>query len=929
MEYNPQEIEPKWQTYWREQGTYAVSDQTDKPKYYVMDMFPYPSGAGLHVGHPLGYIATDIISRYKRMKGHNVLHPMGFDSFGLPAEQYAIETGQHPALTTRHNIETFKGQLDRLGFDYDWNREVQTSDPQYYRWTQWIFQQIFDSWFNLASQKAEPIADLLAQFEQSGNGEVLAACEEDTPSFSAEEWAGFSSTRKDEILLKYRLTYVADSIVNWCPALGTVLANDEVVGGVSERGGHPVERKKMRQWMMRITAYADRLLNGLEDIAWSDALKEMQKNWIGKSHGAELDFKVVGKDITLTCFTTRPDTIYGVSFVVIAPEHERISQLTHPDHKTEVDAYVEEAKNRSELERQSDVKRVSGVFTGSYVVNPISQEEVPLWVADYVLAGYGTGVVMAVPSGDERDFRFASHYGLPIPPVVEGTPLDEEGKVMEANPTKDGVMYNSGFLDGMSCREAILAVIEKAEKEGLGKGKINYRLRDAVFSRQRYWGEPVPVYFKEGIPYLLPLDKLPLELPTIEEYKPTAQGDPPLGRAKDWLYEGEHPYELTTMPGWAGSSWYFLRYMDPQNQEEFCKKEWSDYWRQVDLYVGGTEHAVGHLLYSRFWTHFLHDRGYIDFREPFAKLINQGMIQGESAMIYRVKDSRQFVSADLKKDYDTSELHILIDTVDVDNSVDLEKLKAWREKEFADSEFVPSADGKFYAARMSEKMSKRKYNVVNPDYVVEKYSADTLRLYEMFLGPLEQSKPWNTQGIDGTHKFLKKLWRLFYDDQGNYLVNGKEPKPEELKSLHKTIKKVNEDIERHSFNTPVSTFMICVNELNGFKCHKQAILEPLVRLIAPYAPHITEELWAKMGHVESVHVQEYPSWNEEYLKDDAIEYPIMINGKKRASISFPVDMSQEEMKAQVLADATVQKWLEGKSPKKVIIVPKKIVNLVV
>ncbi len=927
MEYNPQEIEAKWQEYWKKEGIYQVDNQSDRPKFYVLDMFPYPSGAGLHVGHPLGYIATDIFSRYKRMKGFHVLHPMGFDSFGLPAEQYAIDTGQHPAITTEQNIKTFKSQLDKLGFCYDWNREVRTSDPKYYKWTQWIFQQIFNSWFNQKTNQAEPIEQLIQSFEQSGNQEVQATCDEDTPTFSAEDWQGFSEKEQQEILLKYRLTYVADSVVNWCPALGTVLANDEVKDGLSERGGHPVERKKMRQWMMRITAYANRLLEELENLEWSDALKEMQRNWIGRSHGAELDFKVENKEITLTAFTTRPDTIFGVTFMVLAPEHELIEELTTPEQKAEVTEYVNFAKNRSELERQSEAKKVSGVFTGSYVINPISQEKVPLWVADYVLAGYGTGVVMGVPGGDERDFRFAKHFQIPIIPIVEGTALDEDGEVAEANPTKEGTMINSGFLNGMECLEALQAVIQKAEAANLGKGKVNYRIRDAVFSRQRYWGEPVPVYFKEGIPYLVPESELPLTLPSIDEYRPTETGEPPLGRAEDWKYEGKYPYELTTMPGWAGSSWYFLRYMDPNNDQEFAAQSVSDYWNQVDLYVGGTEHAVGHLLYARFWTHFLCDRGYISYKEPFKKLINQGMIQGNSALMHRVKDEEKFVSWNLKDQYETTELHVDVNIVESD-VLDLEAFKKWR-PETAHYEFITEADGKFYCGAQVEKMSKRWYNVVNPDLIVERYSADTMRLYEMFLGPLEQSKPWNTQGIDGTHKFLKKLWRLFYDDQGNYVVNGEEATKDELKILHQTIKKVEEDIERYSFNTPVSAFMICVNELNSLKCHKQAILEPLVKILAPYAPHASEELWAKMGHIQSVHLQTFPVWKEEYIKEDAFEYPIMINGKKRAALTFPADMPKDEMQTQALAHETVQKWTKGQKPKKVIIVPKKIINIVV
>lgn len=934
MEYNPQEIEPKWQQYWNENNIYQVENESDKPKYYVLDMFPYPSGAGLHVGHPLGYIASDIVSRYKRLKGHNVLHPMGFDSFGLPAEQYAINTRQHPAITTAQNIKTFKSQLAKIGFCYDWSREVQTSDPNYYKWTQWIFQQIFNSYFNNQSQKAEAIEDLIQEFEKNGNQSIDAACDEDTSTFSVEDWKNFSEEQKEEMLLKYRLTYVADSIVNWCPALGTVLANDEIKDGLSERGGHPVERKKMRQWMMRITAYSERLLQGLEKIEWSDALKEMQRNWIGKSYGAEMTFQVEtnGKKNeaipSLTVFTTRPDTIFGVTFMVIAPEHEMISHLITDEQKAEAEAYIEKAKNRSERERQAEVKTVTGIFTGSYAVNPFNGEKVPIWSADYVLAGYGTGVVMAVPEGDERDFRFARHFDLPVIPVKESTAVDENGVVLEADSSKNSKMINSGFLDGMSCADAIQATIKEAEAKGFGEGKVNYRLRDAVFSRQRYWGEPVPVYFKNGIPYLVPEEKLPLTLPQINEYKPTATGEPPLGRAKDWKYDGKYNYELTTMPGWAGSSWYFLRYQDAQNQNEFASKQATDYWNQVDLYIGGTEHAVGHLLYSRFWTKFLFDRGYISFEEPFKKLINQGMIQGTSALIYRVTNTDKtnlFVSHNLRKEYETTTLHVAVNLVKND-VLDLEGFKQWRE-EYQDAEFILE-DGKYICGSMVEKMSKRWYNVVNPDDVVTQYGADTLRVFEMFLGPLEQSKPWDPKTITGPHNFLKKFWRLFVGDTDEVNLSGDALTKEELKLLHQTIKRVEEDIERYSFNTVVSTLMSTTNELTKRKCNKQAILEPLTILLAPYAPHIAEELWAKMGHVQSIHTTDFPKWEEKYLKEDSFEYPVMINGKKRTTLQFPADMPQDEMQQVVLENEVVQKWAEGKAPKKIIIVPKKIVNVV-
>ncbi len=925
MEYNPQEIEKKWQVYWQKHEIYKVNNQSNKPKFYALDMFPYPSGAGLHVGHPLGYIATDIIARFKRMQGHNVLHPMGFDSFGLPAEQYAIETGQHPAITTAQNIETFKSQLSKLGFDYDWSREVQTSSSEYYKWTQWIFQQIFESWYNKKTDKAEPISTLIAEFEQNGNAQVQAECDEDMPPFTAQEWKAFSETEKTTLLLKYRLTYVADSVVNWCPALGTVLANDEIKDGFSERGGHPVERKKMRQWMMRITAYSEKLLQGLEEIEWSEAVKDMQRNWIGKSFGAEVQFALEGRGLeggVLKVFTTRPDTIYGVTFMVIAPELDIVPALTTPEQKEEVEKYVSWAKNRSERERQAEVKTVSGVFTGSYAINPFTEEKIPIWITDYVLAGYGTGVVMAVPSSDDRDFRFATQFNLPVRCVIAGTEDLE-------NPTevKHGKLINSGFLDGMDTQTAIQEIIKEIEKRGIGKGKINYRLRDAVFSRQRYWGEPVPVYFKEGIPYLIPENCLPLTLPEIDEYKPTAEGEPPLGRAENWKYEGKYDYELTTMPGWAGSSWYFLRYMDANNQEEFASKEATDYWGQVDLYIGGTEHAVGHLLYSRFWTHFLHDRGFIAHKEPFKKLINQGMIQGTSALMYRVKDKEQFVSADLAKDYETTELHVDVSLVESD-VLDIEGFKKWR-SETADYEFITNKDGKFLCGSRVEKMSKRWYNVVNPDDVVARYGADTMRLYEMFLGPLEQSKPWDPKNIDGSFRFLRKLWRLFENEQNEFYVSADAPSKEEFKALHRTIKKVQEDLDRYSFNTVVSEFMKCVNELSSLKCNKIAILEPLLRLMAPYIPHITEELWSKMGHVKSIHLEEFPAFDEQYLIEDAFPYPIMVNGKKRHLMEFAADMGEEAIKAEVLADDTVQKWLEGKNPKKMIIVPKKIVNIVV
>jgi leucyl-tRNA synthetase len=950
MEYLPKNIEPKWQKIWEQHQLYKVENQSDKPKYYVLDMFPYPSGAGLHVGHPLGYIASDIVSRYKRLQGFNVLHPMGFDSFGLPAEQYAIDTGQHPKLTTEKNIDTFKKQLGKIGFCYDWNREVRTSEPSYYKWTQWIFGELFESWYNNKTNKAEKIATLLAEFAQNGNRQVNAVCDEETPTFSAAEWLGFSEKQQADILLKYRLTYLADAYVNWCPMLGMALANDEVKDGVSERGGHPVERKKMRQWMMRITGYAERLLADIETLDWSESIKEMQRNWIGKSLGAELTFMVCPTPqagIGLTVFTTRIDTIFGVTYLAIAPEHELIPQLTTVEQKQAVEEYVEKAKNRSERDRMSDVKTVSGVFTGSYVTNPFTGEKLPLWIADYVLAGYGTGVVMAVPSSDDRDFRFATHYNLPIIKVIAGTEELE-------NPTevKKGKMINSGFLNGLETEQAIKKAIEFAEKGSFGKAKINYKLRDAVFARQRYWGEPVPIYFDEQeIPHLLPKEKLPLLLPEIDQYKPTETGEPPLGRAKNWKYSSPltpeggiiEPktgglYELSTMPGWAGSSWYWLRYMDNKNENEFVSKEAEQYWKQVDLYIGGSEHATGHLLYSRFWNKFLYDLGYVSAVEPFKKLINQGMIQGRSSLIYKLKEGNTFVSAKLKDNYQPNELvELHVDVNIVENDVlDIEAFKKWRQ-EYETAIFVLDND-KFECAYQVEKMSKRWYNVVNPDDVVDRYSADTLRLYEMFLGPLEQFKPWNTQGIDGTYKFLKKLWRLCIDEKGDSKLVDTEPTKEEYKTLHKTIKKVQEDIEGYSFNTPVSTFMICVNELTDLKCNKLQVFKDLLIILSPFAPHIAEELWFKLNHAtlniadwkpaHSVVNQAFPIFNAAYLTESSYEYPISINGKMRHKMTFALDMPVADIEKQVLADELVQKWTEGKQPKKIIVVVGKIVNLV-
>jgi leucyl-tRNA synthetase len=920
-DYNFSEIEKKWQKHWESNGTYQTSADSSRPKYYVLDMFPYPSGAGLHVGHPLGYIASDIVARYKRIKGFNVLHPMGFDAFGLPAEQYAIQTGQHPAITTEQNINRYKEQLKNIGLSYDWSREIRTSEPDYYKWTQWIFMQLFNSWYNNKSNKAEHIDTLISEFGHNGNKNIDAACDEDTPAFTAAEWQAMSPQQQADMLLKYRLTYLAYSVVNWCPALGTVLANDEVKDGVSERGGYPVERKRMRQWSMRITAYAERLLQGLEGVDFPEPIKEMQRNWIGKSIGAELDFQVENSENKIRVFTTRVDTIFGVTFMVLAPEHELVPGLTTQEQKAEVEAYVEAAKNRSERERMADVKTVSGVFTGSYAINPISGERTPVWIADYVLAGYGTGAVMAVPGHDSRDWTFARHFNLPVKPVVEGGDVEQE-----AYDAKEGTIINSGFLNGLSVKEAIAKGIEKAESLGVGTGKVNYRLRDAVFSRQRYWGEPVPVYFKDNIPHLLDENELPLLLPEIDQYLPTETGEPPLGRATGWKHQDEYEYELSTMPGWAGSSWYFYRYMDAQNDKAFAAQDAVNYWEDVDLYIGGSEHATGHLLYSRFWNKFMYDIGYVIKDEPYKKLINQGMIQGRSNFVYRIKDSNTFVSYGLKDQYQTTPLYVDVNIVSND-VLDMEAFKKWR-PDFANAEFILE-DGKYICGFEVEKMSKSRYNVVSPDNIVERFGADTLRLYEMFLGPLEQSKPWNTNGIDGVFKFLRKYWRLFHDEQGNFSVSDTKPTPEELKALHKTIKKVEEDIERFSFNTSVSTFMICVNELQALKSSNRQILQDLTIVLSPYAPHITEEIWHLLGKEGSISQAAYPAWNEAYLQENSFEYPISINGKTRHKLSFPADKPVKEIEDEVLASEAVQKWLEGKTPKKVIIVPKKIVNIVI
>ena len=914
MEYDFRAIEQKWQRRWAERKTYKVEVDKYRPKYYVLDMFPYPSGAGLHVGHPLGYIASDIYSRYKRLKGFNVLHPMGYDAFGLPAEQYAIQTGQHPAVTTEKNINRYREQLDKIGFSFDWSREV----PKYYKWTQWAFLKMFDSYYNNACQKARPIAELVAAFEQNGTQGVDAACTHEL-SFTAEEWKAMSEAEKEATLQNYRLAFRADTLVNWCPGLGTVLANDEVKDGLSVRGGFPVEQKQMKQWQLRVTAYAQRMLDGLDQLEWSDSLKEIQRNWIGRSEGAQLFFGLKGTDEKLEVFTTRPDTIFGVTFMVLAPEHELVEQLTTPEYKEAVEAYLAETKKRSERERMADTKRVSGQFTGAYAINPFNGKEIPIYISDYVLAGYGTGAIMAVPAHDSRDYAFARHFGLPLIPVVEGGDLEKE-----SYDAKEGRLINSEFLNGLDVKEAIVTMFAEIEKRGFGKKKINYRLRDAIFSRQRYWGEPFPIYYKDNIAYPLPEDKLPLELPPIENFGPTADGEPPLAHAVNWQTEEGYPLELSTMPGFAGSSAYYLRYMDPHNDDALVSREADEYWRNVDLYVGGIEHATGHLMYSRFWNMFLYDLGYVCESEPFKKLVNQGMIQGRSNFVYRVVGTNKFVSLGLKNQYETQEIHVDVNIVRND-LLDLDAFRAWR-PEFADAEFILE-DGKYVCGWAIEKMSKSMFNVVNPDNIVEDYGADTLRMYEMFLGPLEQSKPWDTNGIDGVHKFLRRFWRLFYNREGAFVVSDEAPTAAELKSLHKTIKKVGEDIENFSFNTSVSAFMICVNELGG--CNKRAILEPLVVLIAPFAPHIAEELWESLGHTTSVCDASFPEYDEKYLVEESIEYPISFNGKMRYKKVLPAGLTPKQVEEAVVSDPAAAKYLDGKTPKKVIVVPGKIVNVVI
>jgi len=932
MDYQFKEIEQKWQKFWAQNQTFKAEKDTTKPKFYVLDMFPYPSGAGLHVGHPLGYIASDIFARYKRLKGFNVLHPMGYDSFGLPAEQYAIQTGQHPALTTETNINTYRAQLDKIGFSFDWSREVRTSDPGYYKWTQWIFMQLFNSWYNLETDRAEDITTLIEKFNASGSADVKAVCDEEVKSFLPSDWATMTSEEKQEELLKYRLTYLRESTVNWCPALGTVLANDEVKDGYSERGGYPVEQKKMMQWSMRISAYAERLLQGLNTIDWPEPVKEMQRNWIGKSVGASVKFAIENapEDIAdyIEVFTTRVDTIFGVSYLVLAPEHELVTALTTPAQLDDINAYIAKTKKKSELDRMADTKTVSGAFTGSYVINPVSGERIQLWIADYVLAGYGTGAVMGVPSGDQRDWLFATHFNLPIVQILDA----QKDIDHQADATKEGKYINSGFINGMNYTEATQTLNAWLEEKEVGKAKINYRMRDAIFGRQRYWGEPIPVYFKNGLPYLIKEEELPLMLPEIDKYLPTETGEPPLGRAEDWSYDDQYEYELSTMPGWAGSSWYWYRYMDAKNDSDFASKEAIAYWKDVDLYIGGAEHATGHLLYSRFWNKFLKDLGYVQEEEPFKKLINQGMIQGRSNFVYRVVDdegrgTNTLVSHGLKKDYKTSALHVDVNIVE-NEILNIEKFKLFR-PEFADAEFILE-NGKYICGVEVEKMSKSKFNVVNPDVLIESYGADTLRMYEMFLGPLEQSKPWNTNGIEGVFKFLRKFWRLFHNEAWQFNVSDSVPTKAELKALHKIIKKVQDDIDRFSFNTSVSSFMIAVNELTDLKCKNRQILEDLVVVLASYAPHICEELWALLGHdAGSLSYAKYPEFNPAYMVEDEFSYPISVNGKTRLNMNLSLALEPKEIEETVLADEHVQKYLEGKAPKKVIVVKGRIVNIVI
>ncbi|MCX6258525.1 MAG: class I tRNA ligase family protein [Bacteroidia bacterium] len=959
MDYNFRETEKKWQVYWVNHNTYKVEIDQTRPKYYVLDMFPYPSGAGLHVGHPLGYIASDIYSRYKRMNGFNVLHPMGYDAFGLPAEQYAIQTGRHPAETTAVNIKRYREQMDKIGFSYDWSREVQTCDPDYYKWTQWVFMKMFNHWFNNKTHKAEPIEALLSEFETIGNLKIDAACNE-TAVFTATEWKVMNEKQKQDILMNYRLAYRGSTMVNWCPALGTVLANDEVRDGFSIRGGHPVVQKKMKQWMLRVSAYAGRLLDGLETIEWSESLKEIQRNWIGRSEGAEIFFRLKkneqksgnNEDEGIFVFTTRADTLFGSTFIVLAPESELTALVTTDEYRNAVSEYVRETKKRSERERIAETKKITGQFTGAHVIHPFTGDLMPVWISDYVLAGYGTGAIMAVPGHDSRDFAFAKYFGLPIVQVVSGGDISHE-----SYDAKEGKMINSGFLNGLEVKDAIKRMTVELENKGIGKRKINFRMRDAIFSRQRYWGEPFPVYYKDGIAHLLNEDELPLQLPEIDAFLPTEKGEPPLARAKNWHTAEGYPLEMDTMPGFAGSCAYYIRYMDPRNNQSLVSKKANEYWQDVDLYIGGTEHAVGHLIYSRFWNKFLFDTGIVCKDEPYRKLINQGMIQGRSNFVYRWRGTNifvtfneyrnalsrtiedfhdRFVKPQLGNDISKATYHLPLefDTLHVDinlvknDILDIEKFKEWR-PEFADAMFIVENDKKYYCSWAVEKMSKSMYNVVNPDDIIEKYGADTLRLYEMFLGPVEQAKPWDTNGIEGVHKFLRKTWRLFHNKNNEFLISEETATQQELKILHKTIKKVTEDIENFSFNTSVSAFMICVNELSELKCNKKVILEELLLLLSPFAPHIAEELWHLCGHNSSITSSSFPVCNEAYLAEDTFEYPVSVNGKLRFKIELPLDMPVPEIEKAVVQNDQLQKWLDGRPPRKIIVVPGKIVNVVV
>lgn len=937
-------IEAKWQKYWAENQTFKAENLSEKPKYYVLDMFPYPSGAGLHVGHPLGYIASDIYARYKRHQGYNVLHPQGYDSFGLPAEQYAIQTGQHPAKTTTENIKRYREQLDKIGFSFDWSREVRTSDPQYYKWTQWIFIQLFESWYCKLHEQAFPISDLIDVFEEEGNIGLNAKCGNTQPDFSAAMWNSFSEEKKQKILLNYRLTYLAETEVNWCPQLGTVLANDEIVNGVSERGGFPVIKKKMTQWIMRISVFGERLLKGLETLDWSESLKETQRNWIGKSVGASVEFRLLDENeefqgIAIKTFTTRPDTIFGVTFLTLAPEHELVDKITTIDQRIEVGEYITLSAKKTERERMADVKNITGVFTGAYAKHPLTKELIPIWIGDYVLAGYGTGAVMAVPCGDQRDYDFAKHFDIPIKNIFEGIDISEK-----AHSEKEGtIIANSDFINGLSYKEATYKVIQKLEKKHRGAKEINYRLRDAVFSRQRYWGEPFPVYYKDGLPQMIAAKYLPIRLPEVEKYLPTKTGEPPLGRADVWAWNTNSnkivsnkyidnitifPIELNTMPGWAGSSWYMFRYMDALNKDDFASKEAIDYWENVDLYIGGSEHATGHLLYSRFWVKFLKDRGFLSVEEPFKKLINQGMILGESAFVHRLEGENKLITSNQIEGLNTQPIHADISFVNNVNELNIEAFKNWR-PEFKDAEFITEEDGTFKVSREVEKMSKSKYNVVNPDDICMQYGADTLRMYEMFLGPLEQAKPWSTAGITGVHSFLKKMWRLFHSGiDDSFLITDKPASKDNLKTLHKTIKKVIEDIENFSFNTSVSTFMIAVNELSSQKCNSKEVLAPLLVLLSPYAPHISEELWSKLGNKESISKTSFPKFEEIFLIEDVKKYPISFNGKMRFTLELPLSLSKDEIESVIMSHEKTIYYLEGKAPKKVIIVPGKIVNIV-